>query len=70
MSDLIQAAALEGVHRSPQSSADGRLPQLTLTLTRLPVYISVAPASASGLRSPFVRQTCAVIGWPFKRFRV
>jgi len=25
-------------------------------------YISEAPASANGLRSPLVRQTCAVIG--------
>ena len=33
-------------------------------------YISVAPASARGLRSPFVRQTCAAMPWPFKRFRV
>lgn len=34
------------------------------------LHMSRAPASASGLRSPRVRQTCAVQASPRRRFRV
>jgi hypothetical protein len=54
-------APAESCGRSDKSASAGQSPKTALAVRPTPSYINEAPASARGLRSPLVKQTCAVI---------